>query len=156
MDNLLPVDAPQQRAALAVQPWERPALEGPVAYRPGHMGNCRMDGRTEHVERYSKQTRPLVAQHPLCELPKKLPADDVYEPQEVPAPSDPPERNHKTVRGQTLSPFPQYRRIRDLKLRPNSFCAAFNERGTSKACVCVHIAGGNHTYKILGMFTCGH
>ena len=39
--------------------------------------------------------------------------------------------------GQTLSSFPQHRRIKDLKFRPNSFCVAFNERGTSKECVCV-------------------
>ena len=79
------------------------------------MDKCRMDGRADNFEGYSKQTRPLAAQHPLCELPKKLPADDLYEPQEVPAPPDPPERKHKTMCGQTLSSFPQYRRIKDLK-----------------------------------------
>ena len=113
------------------------------------MDNCRMDGRAENFEGYSKQTRPLAVQHPLSELPKKLPADDLYEPQEVPAPHDPPERKHKTMCGQTLSSFPQYRRIKDLKFRPNSFCVAFNEGGTSKecvcVCVCVQIAGGKHT-----------
>ena len=106
------------------------------------MDNCRMDGRAEQFEGYSKQTRPLAAQRPLCELPKKLPADDVYEPQAAPAPSDPPEHKRKPMRGQTLSSCSQYRRIKDLKLRPNSFCAAFNERGTSKECVCVQIVGG--------------
>ena len=99
--------------------------------------NCHMDGRAEIVEGYSKQTRPLAVQHPLCELPKKLPADDLYEPQEVPAPPDPPERKHKTMCGQTLSSFPQYRRIKDLKFRPKSFCAAFNEGRASKERVCV-------------------
>ena len=80
MDKLLPADAPQQCAALAVHPWQRPALEGPVAYYPGHGGQLPYGWPGRNFEGYSKQTRPLVAQHPLCELPKKLRADDVYEP----------------------------------------------------------------------------
>ena len=122
------------------QPWK-----DPLPITQAMMDNCRMDGRAEDFEGYSQQKRPLAVQHPLCELPKRLPADDLYEPQEVPAPPDPPERKPKTMCGQTLSSFPQYRRIKDLKLRPNSFCVAFNERGASKECVCVQIAGGKHT-----------
>ena len=120
------------------QPWK-----APLPITQAMMDNCRMDGRAENFEGYSKQTRPLAVQHPLCELPKRLPADDLYGP--VPAPPDPPERKRKTMCGQTLSSFPQYRRIKDLKFRPNSFCVAFNEGGTSKECVCVQIAGGKHT-----------
>lgn len=114
------------------QPWK-----DPLPITQAMMGNCRMDGRAEHVEGCLKQTRPLAAQQPLCELPKKLPPDDVYEPQEVPAPLDPPEHKHKTMCGHTLTSFPPYRMIKDLKFQPNSFCAAFNEGGTSKECVCV-------------------
>ncbi len=111
------------------QPWK-----DPLPTTQAIIDMCRMDGRADKIEGYLKHTRPPAAQHPLCELPSELPADDLYEPQEVPAPPDPPERKHKTTCGQTLSSFPQYRRIKDLKFRPNSFCAAFNERGASKEC----------------------
>ena len=96
-----------------------------------------MDGRAENFEGYSKQTRPLAVQGQLCELPKKLPADDLYVHQEVPAPPDPPERIHKTMCGQTLSSFPQYRRIKNLKMPRKNFCLTFKEGHTSKECVCV-------------------
>ena len=101
------------------------------------MDNCRMDGRPKNCEGCSKQTRPLAMQLSLYELPKKLPPDDLYEPQEVPPLPDAPERKQKTMCGQTLSSFPQYRRIKDLELRANSFCAAFKEGERSKECVCV-------------------
>ena len=89
------------------EPWK-----DPLPITKAMMDNCRLDGRTENFEGYSKQTRPLATQHPLHELPTKLPADDLYEPQELPAdddappPPDPPERKHKTMCGQTLSSFP--------------------------------------------------
>ena len=38
MDKLLPTDAPQRCASLAVHPWQRPTLEGAAAYHPGHDG----------------------------------------------------------------------------------------------------------------------
>ena len=95
-----------------------------------------MDGRAENFEGYSKQTRPLAVQGPLCDLPKKLPADDLYVHQEVPAPPDPPERIHKTMCGQTLSSFPQYRRIKNLKMPRKNFCLTYMEGHTSKECVC--------------------
>ena len=139
---------------------EEPSKD-PLPITKSMMDNCRMDGRAENFEGYSKQTRPLAAQQPLCELPKKLPADDLYEPQDVPAPPDPPERKHKTMCGQTLSSFPQYRRIKDLKFRPNSFCAAFNKRGTSKECVCAdcwrhaHIKDSWHVQVRAMIHVCG-
>ena len=113
MDKLLPTDASQQCAALAVHPWQRSALEGPVAYHPGHDGQL------------------------------------------------PYGRSGKTMCGQTLSSFPQYRRIKDLKLRPNSFCVAFNEGGTSKVCVCAdcwrqaHIADSWHVQVRAMIHVCG-
>ena len=101
----------------------------------------------------------------MCELPKKLPPDNLYEPHEesapvdteVPAPPDLPERKYKTMCGQALSSFPQYRRIKELKMRRNNFCEAFHQNGhdddaqedderrTLQECVCVQIAGERHT-----------
>ena len=107
------------------EPWREP-----LPITRDMMKRCKMDGETENYEGYSKQTRPLAAQLPLYELPKKLPADNLYEPQLVHAPPDVPERSHKTMCGQPLSSFPQCRRIKDLKFRPNSFCVAFNGKHT--------------------------
>lgn len=118
------------------EPWK-----DPLPITKAMMDNCRLDGRADNFEGYSKQTRPLAAQHPLYELPTKLPADDLYEPQELPADDDapprpdPPERKQKTMRGETLSSFPQYRRIKGLKIRAN-FCSAYNAHDTSQECVC--------------------
>ena len=82
------------------QPWK-----DPLPITKGMMENCRMGGGTENFERYSKQKRPLATQDGLSELPKKLPADDLYKPKEEPASNDaaePPERKHKTLCGETL------------------------------------------------------
>ena len=103
----------------SAEPWKVPL---PITQTMMH--NCRMDGQPEDLEGYVKQKRPLAAQIPLCELPKKLPADNLYERQAVPAPLDLPERKYKTMCGETLSSFPQYRRIKDLKFQPKRFCEA--------------------------------
>ena len=138
------------------QPWK-----DPLPITQAMMNNCRMDGRAENFEGYSTQTRPLATQHPLFELPKKLPADDLYVSEETSASSDKPERTQKTLCGETLSAFPRYRRIKDLKFRPNSFCAAFNEGGTSKECVCAkcwqqaHIADSWHVQVRAMIHVCG-
>ena len=138
------------------QPWK-----DPLPITQAMMNNCRMDGRAEEFEGYSTQTRPLATQHPLFELPKKLPADDLYVSEQASASSDKPERKQKTLCGETLSSFPRYRRIKDLKFRPNSFCAAFNEGGTSMECVCAkcwqqaHIADSWHVQVRAMIHVCG-
>ena len=70
-----------------------------------------MDGLTDKFEGYEESDRPLATQQPIDSLPKKLPADNLYVPdadsEELPGP---PEIKRKTLCGQVLSSFPQYRR----------------------------------------------
>ena len=91
-----------------------------------------------------KQVRPLAVQHSLYDLQKKLPADDLHGPPEVPAPPDAPERKHKMMCGQARSSFTLFRWIKDLKIRPHSFCVACNEQETLKECVCISLAASTH------------
>ena len=110
------------------EPWR-----DPLPITKDMTNKSRLDGRAEHFEGYVKQPRPLTAQCPLDELPKKLPPDDVYEPNtDVPPPSELPEIKRKTMCGQTLSSFPQYRRIQVLESSVD-LCAAYKVHDTSHA-----------------------
>lgn len=44
------------------------------------MRRCHGDGGSENLEGYCEQRRPLVKEIPKLDLPKRLPADDLYEP----------------------------------------------------------------------------
>ena len=89
----------------------------PMILTQDMLHRCRMDGGQENVEGYCKQRRPLVTEIPKLDLPKRLPADDLYEPStqdaaKTASQSEPMKK--RLIRGQALSAMPSYRRIHTL------------------------------------------
>ena len=124
---------------------------------------CRMDGRQENVAGYKKATRPCAAQRPLDTLPKKLPKDDLYVPEEdSDIPPGPPQIKQKVLCGQTLSSFPRYRRLKYLK-RPSlvRLCAAFGPRCNADEELCsscwreMHVRDSWHVQTRAMIHVCG-
>ena len=92
-----------------------------------------MDGKDENISGYKHTKRPLAAS--VCPLPTKLPADDLYEPEAGPElPPQPPQTKTKTLCGQTLSSFPQYRRANRLRSRLNLSADYQQNRDENELC----------------------
>ena len=122
-----------------------------------------MDGKPESVTGYENPLRLLIAHGASDALPQKLPPDDLYVPNaESGRPLEPPEVKHPVLCGQTLSAFPQYKRLRFLK-RPASvrLCGSYGRKCDAASELCaacwreMHVRDACHVQTRAMIHVCG-